>query len=153
MGSLHIMTDIHVNKYCRLWREPSHSLYSDGEPEGERREKQGQVGQQCVLFEWTFFMNEHFLWMNEWMNKWKNAWENLLVLIFWWKSLEIYDLNVCVTDQQTDRPTDWPTDRQTDMTSFRDARTHLKTERETERSSFLALQFIPYIIYKGEDLM
>ena len=33
--------------------------------ERKRESKQGQVGQRCVLFEWTFFMNERFLWMNE----------------------------------------------------------------------------------------
>ena len=39
-------------------------------------EKQGQVGQRCVLFEWMFYMNECFftnvchLWMNKWLNEW-----------------------------------------------------------------------------------
>ena len=41
--------------------------------------KQGQVGQRCVLFEWTFFMNECHLWVNEWLNEWI-TWCTLLLL-------------------------------------------------------------------------
>ena len=49
--------------------------------------KQGQVGQRCVLFEWTSFMNEcfFFLWMNvvcEWINDRMN--ELLDVCFFYW---------------------------------------------------------------------
>ena len=93
-----------------------------------RFEKQGQVGQRCVLFEWMFFMNDCFLWMNaiyEWM---KNSLNELVDECFFCWVRTTFLLKKCMNSMSLmNALPDQPTDRQTDKACYRDARTHLKT--------------------------
>ena len=82
-------------------------LFQEDKTKYEDKKEQGQVGQRCVLFEWTFFMNECFLWMNvfyEWM-----SFMHGLELFFCWKMHDFDVFKTNVTNQPIIHPTNQPT--------------------------------------------